>query len=127
MQQSPSAIHSQQGSSDLVSLHGPTFRNQMGPGMMHSQPSNVHPVGQKMGHEDNLSGRGGNEYYYNSSKEIPVMGPSQPNIAPIPMPRNQQVPSFICAYGLNHHCTFHFNEHDISFSYVNYKSSDCWE
>lgn len=95
MQQPSSAMHSQHGSSDLVYQHGHNFQNQMGHGMMHGQPSNVHPVDLKMGHEDNLCGRAVNEYYYNSGKEVPAMGSQPPNIAPIPISRNQQVFSFV--------------------------------
>ncbi|KAF7837658.1 DEAD-box ATP-dependent RNA helicase 46 [Senna tora] len=90
MLQPSSAMHSQQGSSDLVYQHGHSFQNPMGPGMVHGQPSNVHPGDVKMGHEDNLRGRAVNEYYYNSSKEVPAMGSQPPNIAPIPNSRNQQ-------------------------------------
>lgn len=59
--------------------------------MMVGQPSSVHPVGQKMGHEDNLRGRAGNDYFYSSSKDMPAMVPQPANIATIPIPRNQQV------------------------------------
>ena len=90
IQQSPSAVPLQQGSSYPVYQHGPSFQNQMGPGMMHGHPPNVHPGSQKMGHADNFHGRAGNEYYYNSSKEMPAMGPQQPNIAPIPISTKQQ-------------------------------------
>ncbi|KAG5011679.1 hypothetical protein AAZX31_09G030700 [Glycine max] len=83
MQQSPSG-------SDLYYQHGPNFHSQMSPGMMHGHPSNVHPAGQKMGHEDNLHGRAGNEYDYNSTKDMSTMGCQQPDITPIPIPRNQQ-------------------------------------
>ncbi|XP_054805610.1 DEAD-box ATP-dependent RNA helicase 46 [Prosopis cineraria] len=90
MQQPSAAIQSQQGSADLVYQHRHSFQNQMGPGMMHGQPSNAHPVDLKMGHEDNLRVRAANEYYYNSGKEMTSMGSQQPNIAPIPISRNQQ-------------------------------------
>lgn len=109
MQQPSSAMHSQQSSSDLVYQHGHNFQNHMGPGVMHGQPSNVHPVDLKMGHEDNLHGRSGKEYYYNSSKDVPAMGSQQPNIAPIPISRNQQVFSFYQVSNLNHcHAFFIF-------------------
>ncbi|KAI4344727.1 hypothetical protein L6164_011921 [Bauhinia variegata] len=90
VQQSPSAMQPQQGSSDSVYHHGPNFQNHMGSGVMLGQPSKIPPVGLKTGHDDNLRGRAGNEYYYNLSKEMPAMGPQQPNIAPIPISRNQQ-------------------------------------
>ncbi|TKY72447.1 DEAD-box ATP-dependent RNA helicase 40 [Spatholobus suberectus] len=90
MQQTPSAMPLQQGGSDLYYQHGPTFHNQMSPGMMHGHPSNVHPAGQKMGHEDNLRGRAGSEYYYNSNKDMSTIGRQQPDMTQIPTPRNQQ-------------------------------------
>ncbi|KAG5105262.1 hypothetical protein JHK82_042232 [Glycine max] len=83
MQQSPSG-------SDLYYQHGPNFHSQMSPGMMHGHPSNVLPSGQKMGPEDSLRVRAGNEYYYNSNKDMATMGRQQPDITPIPIPRNQQ-------------------------------------
>ncbi|KAK4265971.1 hypothetical protein QN277_026950 [Acacia crassicarpa] len=90
MQQPSAAMQSQQGSADLLYQHGHNFKNQMGPGMMHGQPSNVHPVDPKMGHEDNLRGRAVNEYYHNSGQEMPTVGSQQPSIAPVPISRNQQ-------------------------------------
>ncbi|KAJ1414342.1 WW domain [Sesbania bispinosa] len=90
MQQSPSAMQPQQGGSELFYQHVPNFQNQMNPGMMHGHPSNVHPIGQKMGHEDNSRGRAGNEYYYNSNKEMPTMGRQQPDMTQMPVSRNQQ-------------------------------------
>lgn len=92
--QSSSAMQSPQDGSDLFYQHGPNFQNQMSPGMMHGHPSNVHPGGQKMGREDNLRGRAGNEYYYNSSKEMPTMGRQQPDMSQLPIPGNRQVLSF---------------------------------
>ncbi|CAJ1963083.1 unnamed protein product [Sphenostylis stenocarpa] len=88
--QSPSAMPLQQGGSDVYYQHGPNFHNQMSPGMMHGHPSNVHPAGQKMSHDDNLRGRAGNEYYYNSNKDMSTMGRRQPDMSQIPVPRNQQ-------------------------------------
>ncbi|XP_019425567.1 PREDICTED: DEAD-box ATP-dependent RNA helicase 40-like isoform X2 [Lupinus angustifolius] len=90
--QSPSAMQSPLGGSDLFYPHGPrpNFRNQMSPGMMHGHPSNVHPAGQKMGHEENLRGRSGNEYHYNSSKEMPTTGHHQPDMAQIPISGNRK-------------------------------------
>lgn len=95
MQQPNPAMQSQQGGSDLFYQHVPNFQNQMSPGMMHGHPSNAHPIGQKMGHEDNLRGRAGNEYYYNSNKEMPSMGRQQPDMTQMPIPRNQQVIFFL--------------------------------
>ena len=107
IQQSPSAMPLQHSSSYSAYQHGPSFQNQMGPGMMHGHPpNNVHPVGQKMGHGDNLHGGAGNEYYYNSSKEMPAMGPQQPNIAQVPISTKQQVFSFI--YSVNFKSVLHF-------------------
>ncbi|KAE9594875.1 putative RNA helicase [Lupinus albus] len=90
--QSPSGMLSPQGGSDLFYQHGPgpNFQNQMSSGMMHGHPSHVHPAGQKMGHDDNLHGRPGNEYHYNSSKEVPTMSRHQPDIAQIPISGNRQ-------------------------------------
>ncbi|WVY92448.1 hypothetical protein V8G54_031536 [Vigna mungo] len=90
VQKSPSAMPLQQGGSDLYYQHGPNFHKQMSPGMMHGHPSNVHPAGQKMSQEDNLRGRAGNEYYYNSNKDMSTMGRRQPDMTQIPVPRNQQ-------------------------------------
>lgn len=91
VQQPSSTMHPHHGSSDLVYQHGHNFQNQLGPGMMHSQPTNVNPADPKVGHEDNLRGRSVNDYYYNSGKEVQGMGSQPPNIAPIPISRNQQV------------------------------------
>ncbi|MCI05099.1 DEAD-box ATP-dependent RNA helicase 40-like, partial [Trifolium medium] len=90
MQQPSPTMQSQQGGSDLYYQHGPNFQNQMSPGMMHGHPSNVHPVAQKMGHEDSVHGRAGNDYYYNSNKEMPPMGRQQPDMTQMPISRNQQ-------------------------------------
>ena len=80
----------QQTRIDLVHLqHGPRFQNQMDL-MMHSQQSNVSPVGSKMGHEDSVHGRIGYRYYFNVNKEGP-MNPQDPKLAVIPMARNPQV------------------------------------
>nr|POF03124.1 dead-box atp-dependent rna helicase 40 [Quercus suber] len=88
--QQPSMGQLQQTRPDLVhQQHGPRFQNQLGPAMMHSQQSNVPPVGSKMGHEDNLHGRTGNEYYFNANKEGPT-GSQDPKLAVIPMARNPQ-------------------------------------
>jgi CRISPR/Cas system CMR subunit Cmr4 (Cas7 group RAMP superfamily) len=65
------------------------FQNQMDP-MMHSQQSNVPPVGSKMGHENSVHGRIRNIYYFNVNKEGP-MNPQDPKLAVIPMARNPQV------------------------------------
>lgn len=90
VQQSPSMGQMQQTRIDVAHLqHGPRFQNQMGP-MMHSQQSNVPPVGSKMGHEDSVHGRIGNEYYFNANKEGPI-NPQDPKLAVIPMARNPQV------------------------------------
>ena len=96
MQQPSAAMKSQQGSADLIYQYGHNFQNQIGPGMMHGQPSNVHPVDLKMGHEDSLRGRAVNEYNYNSGKDMPSMGSQQPSIAPIPTSRNQQAYQQVC-------------------------------
>jgi ATP-dependent RNA helicase DDX5/DBP2 len=98
MQQPTPTMQSQQGGSDLFYQHGPNFQNQMSPGMMHGHPSNVHPVAQKMGHEDNVHGRGGNDYYYNSNKEMPPMGRQQPDMTQMPIPRNPQVPFLLISF-----------------------------
>ncbi|BAT87742.1 hypothetical protein LR48_Vigan09g173700 [Vigna angularis] len=90
VQKSPSAMPLQQGGSVLYYQHGPNFHKQMSPGMMHGHPSNVHPAGQKMSQEDNLRSREGNEYYYNSNKDMSTMGRRQPDMTQIPVPRNQQ-------------------------------------
>ena len=57
---------------------------------MHSQQSNVPPVGSKMGHENSVHGRIRNIYYFNVNKEGP-MNPQDPKLAVIPMARNPQV------------------------------------
>ncbi|PNX97338.1 DEAD-box ATP-dependent RNA helicase 40-like protein [Trifolium pratense] len=92
MQQPSPTIQSQQGGSDLYYQQGPNpnFQNQMSPGIMHGHPSNVHPVAQKMVHEDNVHGRAGNDYYYNSNKEMPPMGRQQPDMTQMPISRNPQ-------------------------------------
>ncbi|KAI5409006.1 hypothetical protein KIW84_054719 [Lathyrus oleraceus] len=38
--------------------------------MMQGPPSNAHPASQKMGHEDNVHGRAGNDYYHNFNQEM---------------------------------------------------------
>ncbi|KAL5097785.1 hypothetical protein RYX36_002112 [Vicia faba] len=90
MQQPTPTMQSQQGGSDLFYQHAPNYQNQMSPGMMHGHPSNAHPAAQKMGHEDNVHGRAGNDYYYNSNKEMPPMGRQQSDMAQMPISRNQQ-------------------------------------
>ncbi|GAV71643.1 DEAD domain-containing protein/Helicase_C domain-containing protein/WW domain-containing protein [Cephalotus follicularis] len=91
MQQPNSGVQMQQTGTDLVhQQHGPGLQNQVGPLMMHSQQPNVPPVGLKMGYEDNLHGRAGNDYLYNANKEAPVMGSQQPKLAVLPMTRNHQ-------------------------------------
>ncbi|XP_004486514.1 DEAD-box ATP-dependent RNA helicase 40 [Cicer arietinum] len=90
IQQPSPTMQSQQGGSDSFYQHGPNFQNQMSPRMMHGHPSNVHPIPQKMGHEDNVHGRPGNDYYYNSNKEMPPMGRQQPDMTQMSISRNQQ-------------------------------------
>ncbi|KAF3456424.1 hypothetical protein FNV43_RR01074 [Rhamnella rubrinervis] len=91
MQQPSSMGHLQATGTDLVHHpHGTRFQNEKDPSMMHGQQSNMPPVGFRMGQENILPNRGGNEYYYNSNKEGPIMGPQQPKLAAIPVARSQQ-------------------------------------
>lgn len=92
MQQPSSMGQLQPTGPDLVHHpHGTRFQNERDPSIMHGQQSTMPPVGFRMGQENNLHNRGGNEYYYNSNKEVPNMGPQQPKLAAIPVARSQQV------------------------------------
>lgn len=71
--------------------HGTRFQNEMNPSTMHNQQSNMPPAGFRMGQENNLHNRGGDEYYHNGYKEGPILGPQQPKLAAIPGARSQQV------------------------------------
>uniref|UniRef100_A0A2P2K945 DEAD-box ATP-dependent RNA helicase 40-like n=1 Tax=Rhizophora mucronata TaxID=61149 RepID=A0A2P2K945_RHIMU len=70
--------------------HGSRLPNQMGASAMHSQQSTAPPVGLNIGYERNVHGMGGSDYYFSPKLEGPAMTPSQPNLAAIPMARNQQ-------------------------------------
>ncbi|KAL3617160.1 hypothetical protein CASFOL_038907 [Castilleja foliolosa] len=69
--------------------HGSRFQNQMSPAMMHGQQQNLPPAGLKIPFEENHHGRPGNEYFYNTSKDVNPM-PQLPKLAPLPTTRNQQ-------------------------------------
>ncbi|XP_062095036.1 DEAD-box ATP-dependent RNA helicase 46-like [Humulus lupulus] len=70
--------------------HGGRLQNERDSSAMHGQHSNMPPVGLRMGHENNMQGRGGNDYVFSGNKEPPIAGPQQPKIASIPGPRFQQ-------------------------------------
>lgn len=75
--------------------HGTRFQNERDPSAMHAQQSNMPPGGLRMGHENNLHGRGGNDYLFSSNNEAAIAGPQQPKLAAIPVPRRQQVSSHL--------------------------------
>ncbi|KAK6160945.1 hypothetical protein DH2020_004326 [Rehmannia glutinosa] len=91
MQQNNHLSHVPQPGAEITHpQHGSRFQTQMGPGMMHGQQQNLPPVGSKMPYEENHSGRPGNDYLYNTSKDVNAMPPQLPKLAPLPMTRNQQ-------------------------------------
>ncbi|PON80229.1 DEAD-box ATP-dependent RNA helicase [Parasponia andersonii] len=78
------------GTDSVHHPHASRFQNERDPSAMHGQQSNMPPGGLRMGHENNLHGRGGNDYLFSSNKEVPIAGPQQPKLAAIPVPRSQQ-------------------------------------
>ncbi|KAE8714252.1 DEAD-box ATP-dependent RNA helicase 40 [Hibiscus syriacus] len=83
MPQPTSMGHSQQTGTDLVQRQqGHRFQNQMGPSVI--QTSMPLPA-LNTGYEDKLHGRSGNDYYFNSGKDGPMMGPRQPSLSAIPI------------------------------------------
>lgn len=91
MQQNNPSVHMQQTGVELQrSQHGSRFQNQLGPGM-HGQQQNLPPVGQHMAYEENHPGRAGNDFFYNTPKDVSGMPPQLPKLAPLPMTRNHQV------------------------------------
>lgn len=83
MQQPSSMGQMQPTGSDLHHPQGPRFQNERDLSAMHNQQSNMPPVGLRIGQDNNLHNRSGNEYY------------QQPKLAAIPMARSQQVNSKI--------------------------------
>ncbi|XP_015900083.2 DEAD-box ATP-dependent RNA helicase 46 [Ziziphus jujuba] len=78
MQQPSSMGQMQPTGSDLHHPQGPRFQNERDLSAMHNQQSNMPPVGLRIGQDNNLHNRSGNEYY------------QQPKLAAIPMARSQQ-------------------------------------
>lgn len=99
-QQQPPFLHQMpQGGADPVHPQQfPRFQNQSAPGSMHPQQPNTPPFRPNMGFEESPHGRSGNDYYYNSSKDSPVMAPQHPKLAAIPLPRNHQVCFLRCYF-----------------------------
>ncbi|KAI3686999.1 hypothetical protein L1987_80689 [Smallanthus sonchifolius] len=79
--QQPSPFGQLQQSGVDYQHHGPHFQNQMG------QQPNIPPVGSKIGFEDSLPGRGGNDHYFNAKNGGPAIVPHQPKLAAIPVAR----------------------------------------
>ncbi|KAE8724210.1 DEAD-box ATP-dependent RNA helicase 40 [Hibiscus syriacus] len=79
----PTSIgQSQQTGTDLVQRQqGHRFQNQMGPSMIQTS---MPPPALNTSYEDKLHGRSGNDYYFNSGKDGPMMGPRQPLLSAIP-------------------------------------------
>ncbi|OMO67488.1 hypothetical protein COLO4_30131 [Corchorus olitorius] len=83
MHQPTSGAPSQQIGSDFVhQQQGHRFQNHMGPAIMQS---NMPPSSLKTNYEDNLHGRAGNNYYFNGSKDGPMLGSQQPSLSLMPM------------------------------------------
>lgn len=76
--------------------HPSTFQNQMGQSFMQGQQHGLPPVGRNMGYDESQQLRSGKGYDFNASKDSQLVLPLHPNLAAVPMPRNQQVP-FISA------------------------------
>ncbi|KAG8370581.1 hypothetical protein BUALT_Bualt14G0132000 [Buddleja alternifolia] len=95
MQQNNPSVQVQQMGAELTHpqnpQHGSRFQNQMGPGVMHGQQQNVLTGGSKTPYEENHHGRAGNEYFYNTNKDVNAMSPQLPKLAPLPMARNQEM------------------------------------
>ncbi|XP_038720716.1 DEAD-box ATP-dependent RNA helicase 46 [Tripterygium wilfordii] len=89
IQQHASVLQQSEPDNMIHQQHDARFQNQMDPATIHGQQSTAAPTGLNMGNED-LPGRAGNDYYFNSNKEGQVMSPHQPKLAAIPLPRNQQ-------------------------------------
>ncbi|GER51756.1 DEAD-box ATP-dependent RNA helicase, partial [Striga asiatica] len=92
MQRNNPSIHMPQMGAEPTHPHnGSRFQNQMGPGMMHGQQQNLPHPGSKMPYEENHPGRPGNEYIYNTAKDVNAMSPQLPKLSPLPpSARNQQ-------------------------------------
>ncbi|KAH6831810.1 DEAD box RNA helicase 1 [Perilla frutescens var. hirtella] len=91
MQPNNPSVHLQQTGTELTHpQHVSRFQNQMGPGKMHGQQHNLPPVGSNMPYEENQFGRPGNEYFYNTPKDVNAVPHQPPKLAPLPMSRNQQ-------------------------------------
>ncbi|KAF4360663.1 hypothetical protein G4B88_010658 [Cannabis sativa] len=91
MQQPAAMGQLQPGGTDSVyNPHGSRLQNERDPSAMHGPQANMPPVGLRMGHENNMQGRGGNDYVFSGNKEPPNVGPQQPKLASIPGPRFQQ-------------------------------------
>ncbi|GER51750.1 DEAD-box ATP-dependent RNA helicase, partial [Striga asiatica] len=92
MQRNNPSIHMPQTGTESTHLHhGSRFQNQMGPGMIHGQQQNLPHPGSKMPYEENHLGRPGNEYFYNTAKDVKAVSPQLPKLSPLPpSARNQQ-------------------------------------
>lgn len=90
MHQPPSNVKLQESRNDIVNpQHASNYQNQMGQPMMNSQQHGLSPVARNVGYDENQQ-RSGQGYHFNANKEAPMMAPHHPNLAALPMARNQQ-------------------------------------
>jgi len=97
MHQPKSSFQLQESEKDVIhAQHGSAYQNQMGQSIMHPQQHGLPPVGSKMGYDDSQLVRAGQGYHFNSNNEAPVMAPQHPELAALPIVRNQQVSLCLC-------------------------------
>lgn len=96
MHQPPSNVKPQESRNEIVNPQASAYQNQMGQSMMNNQQHGPSPGGRTMGYDENQQLRSGQGYHFNANKEAPMMAPHHPNLAALPMGRNQQVPYRVC-------------------------------